>query len=182
MEKIKETTGKVLYGLLFVAVIPLLLILWARHTENIVRLPVPEILWPGYILLTIGIILIFSGMLHLWIFGKGLPMNAFPPENFVRKGIYSFLKHPIYAGSVLVCFGISVITRSSSGLWLVSPLFTIMIAAYLAGFENERTKILFGKQDYRTFLSLPASDSAAPSAKETISCISSRFHSMDNCL
>ena len=52
MEKIKETTGKILYGLLFVAVIPLLLILWARHTENIVRLPVPEItlawVYPAY--------------------------------------------------------------------------------------------------------------------------------------
>jgi protein-S-isoprenylcysteine O-methyltransferase Ste14/membrane-associated phospholipid phosphatase len=169
MEKIKETTGKILYGLLFVAVIPFLLILWARHTENVVRLPVPEILWPGYILLTIGIILIFSGMLHLWIFGKGLPMNAFPPENFVREGIYSFLKHPIYAGSVLACFGISVITRSSSGLWLVSPLFTIMIAAYLAGFENERTKILFGKQNYRTFLDLPVADNAMPSSGEITS-------------
>ena len=144
MEKIKETAGKVLYGLLFVAVIPLLLILWARHTENIVRLPVPEILWPGYILLTIGFLLILSGMLHLWTFGKGLPMNPFPPEKFVREGVYSFLKHPIYTGSLLACFGISVVSSSSSGLWLVSPLFTIMIAAYLAGFENEQTKINFG--------------------------------------
>ena len=169
MQGIKESIFRVLYGLLFVAVIPILLVLWARFTADIINLPVPGIIYPGYILIAAGIIFIVSGMLHLWIYGKGLPMNAFPPKHLVKNGIYSFIKHPIYAGSVLVCFGISVITRSSSGLWLVSPLFTLMIVVYLAGFENEWTKILFGTQNYITFLSLPPSDSAVPSALEIIS-------------
>ena len=35
-------------------------------------------------------------------------MNAFPPERFVKKGIYAFTKHPIYSGTVLISFGLSM--------------------------------------------------------------------------
>ena len=169
MEKLKEITGKILYGLLFAAVIPCLLIFWAKHTGKIISLPLPESLNTGYILLATGIILVATGILHLWIYGKGLPMSASPPEKFVNNGIYAFTKHPIYLGSVMISFGLSVVTRSASGLWLVSPLFALMIAAWLAGFENERTTILFGNQDYRTFLSLPVADNVSPTIKEKIS-------------
>jgi protein-S-isoprenylcysteine O-methyltransferase Ste14 len=169
MEKVKEVAGKVLYALLFSAAIPFLLILWTRHTAKIITLPVPDIIFPGYILIATGIVLVLSGMHNLLIFGKGLPMNAFPPKYFVKKGVYAFTKHPIYAGSVLICFGLSVAERSASGLWLVSPLFTLMIAAYVSGFENERTTFIFGKQDYRTFLDLPNAGNVIPSAGEKIS-------------
>jgi protein-S-isoprenylcysteine O-methyltransferase Ste14 len=166
MEKLKDFSGKLLYGSLFAIVMPLLLILWARHTEKIINLPVPENLNYGYLLIAMGIILLGSGMLNLLIYGQGLPMSAFPPKQLVMKGIYSVFKHPIYYGSILLSFGLSVAFRSSSGLWLISPLFTLMIAAWMAGFENERTDFLFGKQDYRTFFSLPADDNEKPSAKE----------------
>jgi hypothetical protein len=45
----------------------------------------------------------------------------------------------------------------------------MMTAAYVTGFENERTSLIFGKQDYRTFLSLPIADKSMPSAGEKIS-------------
>jgi len=169
MGEIKTITGKILYGLLFVTVIPFLLILWAKYTGNIVKLPLPENLLFGYILLIAGALFVFSGMWNLWRFGHGLPMNAFPPKRFVKKGIYAFTKHPIYSGAVMISFGLSVVTRSASGFWLVSPLFTIMIVAYVVGFENERTRIIFGAQDYKTFLSLPIASSISPLFIERIS-------------
>jgi protein-S-isoprenylcysteine O-methyltransferase Ste14 len=169
MGKITVFTGKVLYGSLFIIVIPSLLILWATGTGTIVKLPLPGNMYTGYILITAGILLVISGMWHLWIFGKGLPMNAFPPEKFVKNGIYTYTKHPIYSGTVLISFGISVITHSASGFWLVSPLFTLMIVAYVVGFENERTEAVFGVQDYKTFLSLPDNEILTPSFNERIS-------------
>jgi protein-S-isoprenylcysteine O-methyltransferase Ste14 len=96
MEKTKEITGKVLYGLLFVAVLPIILILWAKYTQNIVTLSVPANLLYGWILLIPGAIFVLSGMWSLWRSGKGLPMNAFPPQRFVKNGIYAFTRHPIY--------------------------------------------------------------------------------------
>lgn len=158
-----------MYGLLFIIVIPFLLILWAKYTAYIIKLPIPENPFCGYIILVTGAILVLSGMWHLWIFGKGLPMNAFPPERFVKKGIYSFTKHPIYSGTVLLSFGLSIVYQSASGFWLVSPVFTLMIGAYIVGFENERTKTIFGIQDYKTFLSLPADEELPVSFKERIS-------------
>lgn len=167
--KIKALTGKFLYGSLFIIVIPFLLILWARYTGKIINLPVPENLYPGYILLASGALFVFSGIWHLWIYGGGLPMNAYPPAKFVKNGIYAFTGHPIYSGTVLISFGLSIVTRSASGFWLVSPLFTLMIVAYVVGFENERTEFVFGPRDYKTFLSLPDSSNATPLLKERIS-------------
>ena len=169
MGKIKAISGRVLYGLLFVAVIPFLLILWAKYTGAFVKLPLPGNLLIGYSLLITGALFILSGMWCLWVFGNGLPMNAFPPKKFVKDGIYALTKHPVYFGAVIISFGISVVTRSVSGFWLVCPLFTLMVVAYVVGFENERTQIIFGMQDYKPFLSLPEATSDAPSVIERIS-------------
>ena len=169
MGKIKEITGKVLYGLLFVAVIPIILILWAKYTFGVVTLPIPDNLLPGYILLITGAIFICIGIWSLRTSGKGLPMNAFPPKRFVRNGIYAFTRHPIYMGAALVSFGLSAVTRSASGFWLVSPIFSLLMVAYVAGFENEKTESLFGPQDYKPFLSLPSDSGTSPSFTDRLS-------------
>ena len=169
MGKLKTLTGKVAYGLLFIAILPFLLILWARYTSEIVRLPLPESLFLGYLLLSAGTLFVFSGMWNLWRLGNGLPMNAFPPVNFVKKGSYAFIKHPIYSGVVMICFGFSVVARSTSGFWLVSPLFTLMVIAYVVGFENERTELVFGVQNYKPFLSLPEATAKPPLISERVS-------------
>jgi len=169
MGKIKELTGKVFYGLLFLAVIPLFLIFWAKYSGPIVNLPLPENMLYGYILILSGASFVLSGMWNLWRFGHGLPMNAFPPKKFVKNGIYAFTKHPIYLGAVMISFGFSIIARSASGFWLVSPLFTLMIVAYVVGFENERTRIIFGTQEHKTFLSLPDASVTLPSFADRLS-------------
>ena len=155
MGKSNEITGSILYGLLFAAIIPLILILWAKFTRNTVTIPLPVTLLPGYILLFTGAIFVCIGMWNIWRLGNGLPMSAFPPEKYVRNGIYAFIKHPIYFGAALVSFGLSAITRSASGFWLVSPVFTLLMVAYTTGYENERTQSVFGTQDHKPFLSLP---------------------------
>ncbi len=166
MEKLKILIEKVLYGSIFVMILPLLLILWAKYTGAVIDFPVPGQVYTGYILLAAGALFVFTGVLHLHIYGNGLPMNAFPPEKFVKNGIYAFTRHPIYLGAVLMTFGLSVIFHSSSGFWLVSPLFTLMVITYVTGFENERTNIIFKPSDYKTFLSLPAADDMPLSVKE----------------
>ncbi|MCE5347583.1 MAG: prolipoprotein diacylglyceryl transferase [Bacteroidales bacterium] len=169
MGKIKVITGKISYGLLFAAAIPFLLILWAKCTDTIVKLPVPDNLLFGYLILIAGALFVVSGIWYLWRFGRGLPMNAFPPKRFVKNGIYAFTKHPIYSGAVMISFGLSVVTQSASGFWLVSPLFTLMIVAYVVGFENERTQTIFGTQNYEPFLSLPTASDISPSFIERVS-------------
>jgi protein-S-isoprenylcysteine O-methyltransferase Ste14 len=169
MGEIKVITGKVLYGLSFTVVLPFLLILLAKYTAEIVKLPVPENLIFGYLLLIIGAFLVLSGIWSLWRYGHGLPMSAFPPKKFVKEGIYAYTKHPIYSGAVGLSYGISILSHSGSGFWLVSPLFVLMIVAYVVGFENERTRTIFGTQDYKPFLSLPDASADSPSSMERLS-------------
>ena len=169
MGKTKEITGRILYGLLFAVVIPVILILWAKYTKNIVTLPLPDNLLSGYIPLITGAIFVCTGIWSLWRSGRGLPMNAFPPKRFVKNGIYAFTRHPIYSGAALISFGLSAVTRSASGFWLVSPIFTLLMVAYVAGFENEKTQSVFGTQDYKPFLSLPSASDVLPSFSDRIS-------------
>jgi hypothetical protein len=44
-----------------------------------------------------------------------------------------------------------------------------MIVAYVVGFEDERTEIVFGPQDYKTFLSLSPAVNVPPSGRKRIS-------------
>ena len=141
----KNILGKILYGSLFMIVFPLFLIFWAYYTKSEILLPVPENQLISGIAIFVGALFILLGMYDLWHYGKGLPMNAYPPKQFVTKGIYSFCKNPIYLGTVILSFGISAFLQSSSGFWLVSPVLVIMIVAYTVGFENEKTEKIFGK-------------------------------------
>jgi protein-S-isoprenylcysteine O-methyltransferase Ste14/membrane-associated phospholipid phosphatase len=167
--KLRPTLGKIGFGAIFMAAIPLLLILWANATSSMIDLPVPNIQAFNYLILFIGILFVFFGMLHLWIYGKGLPMNAYPPKHFVKNGVYAIVKNPIYLGTIIICFSITAIANSPSGFWLVSPLFTLMIIAYTVGFENEQIRKVFGPQDYRPFLSLPEKTNEELTISERIS-------------
>jgi protein-S-isoprenylcysteine O-methyltransferase Ste14 len=87
----------------------------------------------GLAIAVAGAASLLLGMLHLWRYGGGLPMNAFPPPRYVERGIYRLLPHPIYAGFVMLCAGISIAVRSASGLWLVSPIAALGCAALVLG-------------------------------------------------
>jgi len=165
----KNILGKILYGSLFMIVFPLFLIFWAYYTKSEILLPVPENQLISGIAIFVGALFILLGMYDLWHYGKGLPMNAYPPKQFVTKGIYSFCKNPIYLGTVILSFGISAFLQSSSGFWLVSPVLVIMIVAYTVGFENEKTEKIFGKQNYKPFLTLPDNSDLPLSVIERIS-------------
>jgi protein-S-isoprenylcysteine O-methyltransferase Ste14 len=166
MENLKIVVRKLLFGALFILVIPAILVLWAWFTAHLITVPIPHSLIAGYIILGAGIFFIASGMLNLIISGKGLPMNPFPPRFLVTKGVYAFTRHPIYLGAALISFGISLIFSSSAGFWLVSPVLILLMAAYVAGYENEKTEANFGTFSYKTFLTLPPADDQKPSACE----------------
>ncbi len=164
----KTIIGKISYGLIFILIIPFFLVLWAKATASLIILPVPTNPFLINIALIVGIFFVAAGMLNLWILGKGLPMNAYPPKFFVTNGVYSITRNPIYLGSILLSFSLSAILISASGFWLVSPIFTLMIIAYTVGFENERTEKIFGIQNYSPFLSIAKANEKTLNLKEKL--------------
>ncbi len=136
---------------------------WAIAAKNVIHIPtLQSTLW-GTVLAAASLGIMIWGMLSLWIFGGGLPMNAFPPQRFVGRGAYALIPHPIYGGFILICSGVSIYFGSASGLWLVTPAVALGCAALVLGYELPDLRWRFGRQVAPRAM---ADDALAPSAAQ----------------
>ena len=163
-----SVTGKIVYGSIFILFIPALLVLWAKQTEAFILLPAEIPAGIGIAALITGILFLGSGMLSLIIHGKGLPMNAYPPPLFVRQGVYRYFSHPIYIGFCMICFGISAVFGSASGIWLITPTVIVGCTALVYGFERQDLEERFGVLP-KPLIVLPANEERVPFTRERIS-------------
>ncbi len=161
--------GKIIYGAFFLVVLPYLLVTWARLTEPFVSLPVPGTITTGILLSGVGGLIILIGMITLMAYGKGLPMNAYPPEEYVQKGIYRFFSHPIYIGFIVLCFGYALVAQSASGFWLVSPFILLGCVALIYGYEKHDLEERFGVLIRKPLISLPSNATGMRSVGDVIS-------------
>ena len=164
--RLRALARRLLYGALFVAVLPAMLALWALATRGIVTAATIHDPLLGTMVAVAGVLIASSGMLALWQRGGGLPMNAFPPPRYVADGIYSVVPHPIYGGFILACAGVAACAGSSSGLWLVTPAAALGCAALVLGYELPDLRRRFGPAVSSAWL--PADGSAAPTLLERI--------------
>lgn len=160
--------GRILYGLAFTVALPAMLVLWARALDRQFDLPAFQSLAGGAILTGLGALIWIAGVVQIVRRGEGLPMNAFPPAKFVTSGIYHLVAHPIYFGWVVACAGVSWITGSASGLWIVTPVVALACAALVYGFERPDLRRRFGSaaSSFKPWLSLPPGDALRPTAGE----------------
>jgi len=159
----RSTVGRAAYAALFAIVVPALLAWWAWASTHVVPLPALPNAWVGFIPVVLGTSLLTAGMWALWRHGHGLPMNAYPPSNYVTRGVYRFTAHPIYVGFVLLVLGASVLAESPSGLWLVTPAVALACAALVLGYERHDLRRRFGPAaTHKPLLALPPATSEAP--------------------
>ena len=97
--------GKFLYAIAFLILIPAGLWFWARNTLAVIQIPAIESKPAGWIMMASGGFLMLWAMIALRIYGKGLPMNAYPPPVFVSRGPYRLFHHPIYCGFAILMIG-----------------------------------------------------------------------------
>jgi hypothetical protein len=165
----KTALAKSLYGLLFTAALPILLVVWAARTRGVVALPTFHSLVWGLVAAGFGLLLMALGIAALWWRGGGLPMNAFPPPRYVSGGIYRAFSHPIYVGFASVCIGVAVTAGSASGLWLVSTTVILSSAALILGYELPDMQERFGEAFPQHRL-LPPDDQGHPTLQERARC------------
>ncbi len=154
--------GKLLYGMLFVVVAPVLLVWWAAASTPAVPLPAVPYAWAGPPIIGLGIGLVAAGMVALMVYGGGVPMNPYPPPVYVTRGIYRVTPHPIYVGFVLCCFGMSVSLQTASGFWLVSPSVALALTALVMGYERHDLRRRFGVGAMQPVLVSVPPDSLSP--------------------
>jgi protein-S-isoprenylcysteine O-methyltransferase Ste14 len=152
----------ILYGAIFVILLPACLIEWARATSGVVGLPAYQSTFLGIVLIVLAFVFMGSGMFALHRYGCGLPMNAFPPLRFVDRGIYRYIGQPIYLGFVMTCAGVALFAGCASGLWLVTPAVAAGAAALVIGYERHDLLRRFGKRVRFPLLSLPRSSDESP--------------------
>jgi len=163
--------GKFLYGITFLILLPAGLWFWAKSTEKIILLPIIESKVAGGILVVAGALLMLWAMFALIYYGKGLPMNAYPPPVFVTKGPYRLFRHPIYWGFGLLMIGYFVYAGSPSGIWLVSPLTILGMVALVLGHESIDLKKRFPEQSIRTVLDYPESKTGSPDLRDRLTSL-----------
>ena len=156
MNKTTTKINKLLYAIVFLIIIPSILLLWAKYTEDLIIFPAMESTIAGYIFIIFGALLMVSAMYALKKYGKGLPMNAYPPPIYVSNGPYHLVRHPIYWGFGILLAGYFILTKSASGLWLVTPITIIAMVALVMGYEAIDLKKRFPNEPRATILDLPA--------------------------
>jgi protein-S-isoprenylcysteine O-methyltransferase Ste14 len=157
------------YAALFLVALPAGLVVWARATAAVIPLPTVHAPFAGWIVAGLGLLLCAAGALELMIRGRGLPLNPFPPRDYVRVGVYRWVRNPMYIGFAVICAGVSVATGSASGLWLVTPTVALGAAALVFGYEQHDLALRFGASTtVPPLLSLPRATDDAPRVIERV--------------
>jgi protein-S-isoprenylcysteine O-methyltransferase Ste14 len=158
----KRSFYKILYGAIFIVLLPVFLYLWSTGLDKYINLPIPTLsehyyfsLFTISISLLIGLIFLLGGWYALYKYGKGFPMNPFPPEKFVTRGVYSILPHPIYTGFCFLTLGIFLMLQSQGGVWIIFPVVCLGCVSLVYGYEKEAIENNFGKTYINYIFKLP---------------------------
>jgi protein-S-isoprenylcysteine O-methyltransferase Ste14 len=87
----------------------------------------PFLLLTGTLLIALGVVLILAGAIAL---GRNLTPYPKPAEKaqLLRSGIFSFIRHPVYTGVMLMSFGWAQIWQSKPALVMAFALIPFFIA------------------------------------------------------
>lgn len=169
----RTTLYKIAYGAIFILFLPLMLYYWSVQLDRSVHLPLPGFAGLGilhllpFFLLLMGATFLLGGWYALFKYGRGLPMNAFPPERFVTRGVYAVTPHPIYTGFCLVVIAAFLLLRSPGGVWVIAPVVCLACIALVYGYEKEAIITHFGRREQAVFFSIPT-DSDEPGKVQDI--------------
>jgi protein-S-isoprenylcysteine O-methyltransferase Ste14 len=87
---------------------------------------------------------VFLGILSRVTLGQAFT-SSLSSQGFVTKGIYSKLRHPMYAGGVLLYVGVGILFQSIIGL-VLTGLLVLPLLVYSAIEEERQMLEKFGEE------------------------------------
>ncbi len=103
-------------------------------------------------LLILGIVLLALGAsIYLWTVwdfaaaGRGTPLPADAPKKLVVRGLYRYVRNPMYLGVLLVIFGWSAVFATA---WLLVYALGVyfLVHAFIVLYEEPKLLSLFGRE------------------------------------
>ena len=110
--------------LAFLVLLPPVLLSWAWATESLVAPPVTFHPAVGALIAFLGFVLLAAGFR-----APHMQSDAYP---VVRK----IVPHPIYTGLAMLTCGAFIVLQSRAGVWLVTPMLCLALAAQVMGRER----------------------------------------------
>jgi protein-S-isoprenylcysteine O-methyltransferase Ste14 len=92
-----------------------------------------------------------GSLLALWtVFlffkARGSPVPLNPPKKLVVGGLYTYVRNPMVLGWVIILFGLGILLKSISLIFIFTPLFTLLNVIYLKTIEEREMEKKFGKE------------------------------------
>ena len=119
----------------------------------------------GWIVLATGGAIVLETTARFALHGRGTPAPWAPPERFVERGLYRFVRSPMYIGVVLLIVGQALILgREILYLWALGAW--LMFTGFLVFYEEPQLRERFGAdyEDYTRRVNrwLPTTSPAPP--------------------
>jgi protein-S-isoprenylcysteine O-methyltransferase Ste14 len=104
----------------------------------------------GALLFILGIIVILASAWALVSRGRGTPAPFDPPVKFVRRGLYKWVRNPMYLGLIALVGGEGLVTAS----WHVAVYWVCLVCSlhlFVLGYEEDALRRQFGAmyEDYK---------------------------------
>ena len=141
-----------LYIVFFWGVIPFILLGSSVYLDSLLAFEPYRLTAIGILVLIIAVPMLVLSIVQYVRQSGELPVSAYPPQAIFSRGIYNYLRHPIYLFYILVFIGIAMIRGSLSMLLIVMPVFIALNRVYVYVEEKQLIK-RFGDA-YRFYLSL----------------------------
>ncbi len=125
-------------------IVPWLLTRWGADSQSLVLRTL------GVVLLICGGALVLETTARFALQGRGTPAPWAPPERFVERGSYRFVRSPMYLGVLLLVIGQALLLgREILYAWALAAW--LIFSAFLAFYEEPQLRRRFGDEydDYR---------------------------------
>ena len=98
----------------------------------------------GLVPIVVGGIIYFLCSLSFVFSGKGTPIHSMPPKELVVKGLYRFVRNPMYIAGLLVLAG-EVLLFQSKGVFIYLLVMFGVFNFFVLGREEPRLETRFGE-------------------------------------